>query len=205
MAGHHPDAAGRGQDVSEVPLVDAARLLGATPEALRKRLQRGKSLRGIKRDGEWYVRLPAAVVARQDAAGRRPDAVSGHGRDAAGPAAGRILDTAAPGDAGGRTRQDDAMDATAGPGATGHPELTPDLVAALRDQIASQAETIVEQRVELEARRREVQELHVLLQRAQQLALPAPEPRRHEPVETPQETLAGEKTRLWWARLMWWR
>jgi hypothetical protein len=78
MAGHGQDVAGRGLDAGEVPLVDAARLLNTTPEALRKRLQRGKSIRGTKRDGEWYVRLPAAVASR--------------GQDAGSPPPGRVLD-----------------------------------------------------------------------------------------------------------------
>ncbi len=58
------------QDVAgqPLPLVDAAARLGLTPEALRKRLQRG-SLDGYKRDGQWYAWLPGAVAGRQDAAG----------------------------------------------------------------------------------------------------------------------------------------
>jgi hypothetical protein len=38
-----------------VPLPVAARLLGTRPENLRKRLQRGLTLRGVKRAGAWYV------------------------------------------------------------------------------------------------------------------------------------------------------
>ena len=33
----------------------AARMLGTSSENLRKRLQRGLALRGVKRDGAWYV------------------------------------------------------------------------------------------------------------------------------------------------------
>ena len=38
-----------------LPLPTAARLLGVTPESVRKRLRRGVTLRGVKRDGAWYV------------------------------------------------------------------------------------------------------------------------------------------------------
>ena len=61
-AGPYPGpvrTAGRGQDMAghgEQPLAAAAAQLGITPEALRKRLQRG-TVDGCKRDGEWYVRL----------------------------------------------------------------------------------------------------------------------------------------------------
>jgi len=93
MAGHGQDVAGRGLDAAEVPLVEAARLLNTTPEALRKRLQRGKSIRGTKRDGEWYVRLPAAVASRGQDAGSPPSGrvqdvgrdTAGHGQDASTP------------------------------------------------------------------------------------------------------------------------
>lgn len=93
MAGHGQDVAGRGLDAGEVPLVEAARLLNTTPEALRKRLQRGKSMRGHKRDGEWYVRLPAAVASRGQDAGSPP---SGRVQDAAQDTAGHGLDVSTP-------------------------------------------------------------------------------------------------------------
>src|SRR5437868_12413970 len=92
MAGHGQDVAGRVQVATEVPLGEAARLLNTTPEALRKRLQRGKSIRGSKRDGEWYVRLPAAVASRGQDVGSPP---SGRVQDAPRDAAGRGQDTAA--------------------------------------------------------------------------------------------------------------
>jgi hypothetical protein len=38
-----------------LPLPQAARMLGTRPENLRKRLQRGLTLRGVKRGGAWYV------------------------------------------------------------------------------------------------------------------------------------------------------
>jgi hypothetical protein len=39
-----------------VPLPQAARLLGTTSESLRRRLQRGLTIHGEKRDGAWHVR-----------------------------------------------------------------------------------------------------------------------------------------------------
>jgi excisionase family DNA binding protein len=69
-------------------------------------------------------------------------------------------------------------------------EAWPRLVAALEAQVAAQA-------VELEARRREVKELHVLLERAQRLALPAP---RDDALPSD-----GTASRPWWAALRWWQ
>src|SRR5947209_3105278 len=57
--GRHPDAAPDALRTPPVPLVDAARTLGCSRDALRKRLDRG-SLRGVKRHGQWYVYLDAA-------------------------------------------------------------------------------------------------------------------------------------------------
>ena len=59
MAGLERDVAGQPRDTAgpEIPLADAAAILGVTQEAVRKRLRRG-SLIGGKRRGEWWVRLP---------------------------------------------------------------------------------------------------------------------------------------------------
>ena len=61
-------------------------MLNTTREALRKRLQRGKSMRGSKRDGGWYVRLPAAVASRGQRHGQPPvpDVCQAAPRDTAG-------------------------------------------------------------------------------------------------------------------------
>ncbi len=47
-----------GQDTG-TPLVDAAVIMGTTPAALRKRLQRG-SVPGYKREGQWFVLVDSA-------------------------------------------------------------------------------------------------------------------------------------------------
>jgi predicted site-specific integrase-resolvase len=77
----------------------------------------------------------------------------------------------------------------------------PDDRQVWRELVAALEATVTEQRVELEARRREVQELHVLLERAQRLALPAP----REPAADTQEAPPGDLPRPWWAALLWWR
>lgn len=83
----HPDV---------TPLVEAATLLGITPEAARKRIQRG-TLAGEKIDGTWFVQT--TVLPNDEASRRqddRPDNASGHHPDddltagrTAKPAAGR--------------------------------------------------------------------------------------------------------------------
>ncbi len=62
-----------GQDTG-TPLVDAATIMGTTPAALRKRLQRG-SVPGYKRAGQWFVLVDSALPTGSPRAG--------HGQDAA--------------------------------------------------------------------------------------------------------------------------
>jgi excisionase family DNA binding protein len=76
----------------------------------------------------------------------------------------------------------------------GGPDTGPDVSSPLVAQLEAEVRFL---RAELEARRREVQELHVLLQRAQMLALPAP---RDETLPTD-----GMVSRPWWGRWRWWR
>lgn len=76
------------RDMIELPIDQAATRLGATVEAVRRRVQRGKTLRGYQRDGQWYVLLPAETMAgasagRRDAAGRDPATTSLAPADAA--------------------------------------------------------------------------------------------------------------------------
>jgi hypothetical protein len=82
------------------------------------------------------------------------------------------------------------------PASQGASHRLPDDSQPSRELVDTLQATVAEQRVELEARRREVQELHVLLQRAQMLALPAP---------SSAETLESlERSRPWWTALLWW-
>jgi hypothetical protein len=48
-----------------LPLVEAAARAGVTPEALRKRIQRGTVV-GRKRQGQWYVAFDDAPAVQQD-------------------------------------------------------------------------------------------------------------------------------------------
>ena len=136
----------------EVPLVDAATRLGLTTEALRKRVQRG-SVPGHKRDGQWYAVLPPQgerPATAGQVAGQDPAATSHDGRSD-------------------QPRLDAPEAAVAGQTVQGldTDQPPPSEAVALRDEVAFL-------RGELEARRREVQQLHTLLAQAQQLALPPP-------------------------------
>ena len=136
----------------ELPLLDAAERMGLTTEALRKRIQRG-SVPGHKRAGQWYAVLPPQGerldVARQ-VAGQNPDTTSHDGSSD-------------------QPRPDTPETAVAGQTVQGpdSDQTPPSAAVALRDEVAFL-------RGELEARRREVQQLHTLLAQAQQLALPPP-------------------------------
>src|SRR4051794_24007934 len=49
-----------------VPLVEAAALLGMTPEAVRQRVKRGKTLRGTRRPDGWYVAVDQSRLVTTD-------------------------------------------------------------------------------------------------------------------------------------------
>jgi hypothetical protein len=106
-------------------------------------------------------------------------------QDAAGP----VRDTAGPRQDGAGPEQDREQDRQ-------------DEGGLAAQYIASLERMLAEQRIELEARRREVQELHILLQRAQQLALPAPNsPPTANGADRPNGTPAANSS-PWWRR--WW-
>jgi len=76
--GRHPDTPRTPPDAGPLSLADAAVRLGISPDAARKRLERG-TLRGEKRNGRWQVSLEpdAAASTDQDATpgdDRTPDA-----------------------------------------------------------------------------------------------------------------------------------
>ena len=82
MHGRRLDATTDANRTIALPLVDAARQLGISRDALRKRLDRG-TLRGTKRRGTWYVYLDAADAttdAIADATRTPMDAVPDAGR-----------------------------------------------------------------------------------------------------------------------------
>ena len=93
-----PDHADRPAE-GEVALPDAARRLGVTTESLRKRLQRGKTLRGRKVGEQWYVReldliadvtasiahgLAASMSTASEPSPQPAETSPAHGRDASG-------------------------------------------------------------------------------------------------------------------------
>src|SRR4051794_25652268 len=88
IAGRDLDAAQSGPVASgrEIRLAEGASLLGVTVDALRKRAARGKTIRAVKRDGEWYIVLPAALptTGRDRPRPAAPDA-SGYDRAATAP------------------------------------------------------------------------------------------------------------------------
>jgi excisionase family DNA binding protein len=102
-----------------------------------------------------------------------------------------------PADGPGRTAADMADTADGPPAA---PSEAPPAVSAPSALDVALA-TVAAQRVELEARRREVQELHVLLERAQRLSLPAPSDDRVA------DSATLFRPRPWWSwrRWAWWR
>ena len=60
-------------EIEEVPLAEAAKRLGLSPDALRKRLARG-SMQGFKRGDQWYMLLPTDPTGHvQDNGRSRPE------------------------------------------------------------------------------------------------------------------------------------
>lgn len=105
-----------------IPIVEAAAMLGTTPDAIRKRVARGR-IPGYKQGGQWYAVVPVGV---------------------------------------GQTDRADSQ-------ATVTPDiLTAPLVDALRDEVDYLRAQVTEKDKQLADRTREIQELHVILQTAQQ-------------------------------------
>jgi excisionase family DNA binding protein len=190
-SGPGPTASG---DTTWVSAAEAGRLCGVTERTVRRWVaaghlaadMSGPTLRIAVADLQPYIdaaamTLPAPGQSPRPPSGRRrmpgPD-----GPDAAAPA---------------EVRTD-----VSGHGPDHPPDMSRELVDVLQGQVADLREMLAEQRVELEARRREVSELHVLLQRAQQLALPAPAAAPGPEKGSPTGTVSP---RPWWTRWAWWR
>jgi len=118
-----------GQDTG-TPLVDAATIMGTTPAALRKRLQRG-SVPGYKRAGQWFVLVDSALPTGSPRAG--------HGQDTAREAvvSPQIVEQAIT-----RTGQQYSADLRA---------MLGELRAVYEGQLAAKEETIAELRRRAEA------------------------------------------------------
>jgi len=173
------------QDVPEdgVSVGEAAHLLGISTAAVRKRIRRG-TLPALKVGEQWYVVREGLDAGRAAA----PDAGHPVGRDAAQDAAQdtsgmRAVDATY--DAGRATGQDATRD--------GELRRLEEHVALLREEV--------------DARRREVQQLHTLLAQAQQLALPPPvdRPEIHRASQAGQDTTGAESQAEASQRRPWWQ
>ncbi len=125
--------------MAEVTITEASRVLGVSPDTIRRRIARGElqARKTSSSHGEIYmVELP-------DKATPAPSEITGGDASATGPAPG--------------TRT------------VGSPATAP--VQDLENEALKKTISILEE--ELAARRREIQELHILLQKAQTTALPA--------------------------------
>ena len=80
-----------GQRQDGLPIAEAATVLRLSPEAVRKRLNRG-TLDGYKRDGAWFVVL-SPEAERPDVASGRQDATTDNGRTAGRPEAVEPIET----------------------------------------------------------------------------------------------------------------
>ena len=171
-------------------VAEAARQLGLSTAALRKRIKRG-SLPALKVGEQWYVSregVDAAGAAERAAA---PDTGSPSGSPS-GPDTGHSPGTG--------PARDAAYDAGRDTPDTGRDTGRDGEVRRLEEQVALLHE-------EVTVRRREVQQLHTLLAQAQQLALPAPA----APVDRPatrqnsQDEHQGDRPDATPQRRSWWK
>jgi hypothetical protein len=121
-----------------VPIQEAAQRLGITVEAVRKRARRG-SLIAHKADGLWYIILPDELADMPEP-----------GRDT--------------GRATGRDGHDAPKARPDGPGDT----ITLDLVESLREELKALHGQLVTKDQQLSEKDRQIEQLHILLQTAQQ-------------------------------------
>ena len=165
-----PKLVGSGME-GRVGIAEASRLLGISREGVRQRIRRGQ-LDACKVDGVWWVSI-APEVACPPSSSR----VNG---------APTIPNWLGPNDGTDRTQQ-------SGDG-TPYSLLTTQLEAEntfLKQECERLHELV---RSEQETRRREVSELHILLQRAQaQLPMPIPPSTTQEPT-----TASPQRKRRWW-------
>ncbi len=176
----------------QVPMADAARLLGVSLDTVKRRVKRGelvavqeKTSRGFR----WVVVLPEAEpfapeqegpseqLTRELHASDRGQFARPHG---AAPADAPAASHAAPAE----SEHLQGLVATL----QGHIDDLRGEVGTLREQLGVKDQ-------QLEARVREISELHVLLQRAQAAALPAPT----SSTSTEPSTVERMSSRPWWA------
>ena len=154
-----------------VTIAEAARALGISREAIRQRLRRG-TLPATKVNGQWYIHL---------------DQATHHEPESTASATPEPTPT-------GDTRLTDPPDGSAD--GVGYTRLVTHLeqeITFMREELQRKDELL---RLEQETRRREVSELHVLLQRAQaQIPLPVA---AAQPIAAPPAEPVEHRRRWWW-------
>ena len=153
--------AGQERPVDGLTVAAAARQLGITASALRKRLRRG-TLPAFKVGEQWYLRREGVDAAGAADRATPPDRGSPSGSSRGTP-----------------TGRDTGRSPGTGPRRTAAYDVGRDgEMRRLEEQLALMHEEVEVRRRELheeqDAHRREVQQLHTLLAQAQQLALPPP-------------------------------
>ena len=186
--------AGQERPVDGLTVAEAARQLGITASALRKRLRRG-TLPAFKVGEQWYLRREGVDAAGAADRATPPDRGSPSGSSRGTP-----------------TGRDTGRSPGTGPGRTAAYDVGRDgEMRRLEEQLALMHEEVEVRRRELheeqEAHRREVQQLHTLLAQAQQLALPPPavtSPEIHRASQAGQQNVevaqdaAAQERRAWW-------
>ena len=167
-----------------VPITEAAARLGMNRETLRQQIRRGK-VPACKIAGQWYVDL-SAVPALSGALPGSPNGslntmVSGS-VSSPDPVASSALNGAVSG----------VDETTLVSQLRGENRLLREDVAFLRDELQRKHELL---QAEQDTRRREVSELHILLQRAQ---AQIPMPTLASPDEQPPAPKQAAKRRWWW-------
>ena len=168
-----------------VPITEAAARLGMNRETLRQQIRRGK-VAACKVEGQWYVDLSSVLPL----AGALPRSANGapDGAVASAPSA-----PANPPSSAVNSATSGTVEPTRVAQLHSENQLLREDVAFLREELRRKDELL---RGEQDTRRREVSELHILLQRAQaQLALPAA---AAQPVHEHQEDHRSERHRRWW-------
>jgi hypothetical protein len=156
----------------EIPIADAAAELGITTEALRKRLQRSRTIKGRKRGQQWFVLTSSLPSGR-----------------------GRPLNSHHPDE-----RQDIRQDAAAGQQPGERQDTTSSELAVYRELVGTlRAEVdllIRELEVRTEELRRKDHLLAAFAQRLPELAQ-APSPSSTTPAN-PAASMAAPRHRRWW-------
>jgi len=150
-------------------------------ETLRQQVRRGK-VSASKIDGHWYVDVSAIPSMAGSLSGTPPSAMNGSVN-------GAVASASAP------LSTDSTVESVLVTQLTSENQVLRDDVAFLRDELRRKDELL---RAEQDTRRREVQELHVLLQRAQ-AQIPMPTAAAQQPDDSDEQPSAQQpRHRRWW-------